>query len=220
MSEDGDAERALALARVDSLMAKTVEWVAPISFRIARSEEDRQAVYRMRYQAVIERGWLKPEDLPGGFEADEYDIGAVHVMAWDGEVLAASSRLVLPEPGRKLPTEEAFDLAVEPRGQVVDAGRFVVAKAYSTIQHRMLSALVARTWLQARALGYSHACAAFTSAAMIRVYRHMGIKITVLGPAKRYWGTDRYPVSFEAADSLPSLVERWPGMFSSEPNDC
>jgi hypothetical protein len=123
--------------------------------------------------------------------------------------LVTSSRLILPEPGLTLPTEQAFGLQIEPRGQVVDAGRFVVARDYSSIEHRVLAVLLAKTWLVMREHGYEKACAAFASNSMIRVYRQMGFQVAVLGSPRFYWGTQRFPILFDVADASPTLLQRW-----------
>ena len=198
-----------ALAAVDALAENALHWVAPIRFDVARTPAEREAVFRLRYNAVIEHGWLPAEGLPDGIERDSYDERAVHVVGWDGSTLATSSRLIMPGPGLTLPTEGAFGLQIEPRGRVVDAGRFVVARAYSGIEHRVLAVLLAKTWLVMRTQGYEKACAAFASNSMIRVYRQMGFQVTVLGPPRFYWGTQRFPILFDVADASPTLLQRW-----------
>jgi len=200
-----------ALALVDALAARAQTWVAPIRIGVAGSPREREGAYRLRYQAAIDRGWRQPEDLPGGLERDDYDEHAVHILAWDGEEIVAGARLVLPKPGLRLPTEEAFGIQVEPRGQVVDCGRYVVARRYTNLQHRMLAVLLARSWLEMRARGFSMACGAFVSAAMVRVYRRMGLQVRILAPPRTVWGEERYPIQFDAATSVPALTDRWPG---------
>ena len=202
-------QQSAALARVDALAAQALGWVAPLRLGVAQSEAECDAVYRMRYETVTDRGWLQPADLPDGRERDAYDDLAVHLVLWNGEVLAASARLIFPAPGLKLPTEEAFDLQIEPRGLVVDAGRFVVARAYADHEQRLFAALLAHAWLEVRARGFAHVCAAFASPAMLRMYKRIGFQITTLGPARFYWGRERYPILFDTAESAPALIERW-----------
>jgi N-acyl-L-homoserine lactone synthetase len=198
-----------ALAKVDALTAQAVGWAAPIQFRVADTETERLAAYRLRYLAVVEHGWMQPEELPDGLERDGYDAEAIQIVGWDGEIPAATCRIILPGRHLRLPTEEAFDLQIEPRGRVVDAGRFVVARAYTATDHRALGALVASFWQVIRGHGYYRACAAFASTAMLRVYARMGLRAQVLGPARRYWGIERYPVLFNGAASTRDLMARW-----------
>ena len=87
------------LARVDALAARQSPGLRRSTFVWLRPSTERQAAYRLRYQAVIERGWLQPADLPEGREHDEYDDQAVHILAWDGETPVATCRLVLPARG-------------------------------------------------------------------------------------------------------------------------
>ncbi len=205
---DADAE-GRALTQVDVLAARAIEWVTPIRFGVAQSDAERDAVYRMRYEAVIDHGWLQPADLPDGRECDAYDDEAMQLLACDGDTPVASARLVLPRPGLTLPTEAAFDLTIEPRGQVVDAGRFVVVRAQAQREQRLFAALLAYGWLQVRARGYSHVCAAFASPAMLRMYKSMGFQITVLGPPRFFWGRERYPILYSTAASASALRARW-----------
>jgi len=197
------------LARLDALASLAVSWVAPIHFRVAQTEQERQAAYHLRYQAVIEQRWLQPADLPEGREHDEFDDQAIHILAWDGETPVATCRLVLPAAGLALPTEIAFDIQAEPAGEVVDAGRFVVARAYSSQEHLLLACLLARTWLELRLLGYTRCCAAFASRGMLRVFSRMGFRYQVLAPPRFYWGCERYPLLFDVARSADTLVKNW-----------
>jgi N-acyl-L-homoserine lactone synthetase len=198
-----------ALARVDALARQAVSWATPIHFRVAQNESERNAAYRLRYQAVIERGWLQPQDLPEGLELDEYDDQAIHILAWDKDTPVASCRLILPGEEFFLPTEVAFDVQVQPKGQVLDAGRFVVARTHSSQEHLLLACLLARTWLEVRALGFSRCCAAFASRGMLRVFSRMGFRYQVLAPPRFYWGCERFPLLFDVADSASALVENW-----------
>jgi len=198
-----------ALAAVDALASNALDWIGTIRLGVAQTDQERQAVFRLRYDAVTEHGWVRSEELPERIERDFYDDSALHVVGWEGDKLVTSSRLVFPQPGLILPTEEAFELQIEPREQVVDAGRFVVARAYSGIEHRVLAVLLAKTWLVMREHGYERACAAFASKSMIRVYRQMGFQVAVLGPPRFYWGTERFPVLFDVADASPLLLQRW-----------
>ncbi len=206
----GDREED-ALAVVDALAARAQTWVAPIRIGVARGQREREGAYRLRYQAAINRGWRQPEDLPGGLERDEYDEDAIHILAWDEEAIVGSARLVLPGPGHRLPTEEAFGIQVEPQGRVVDCGRYAVDYRYTNLQHRLLAVLLARSWLEIRAHGFSMACGAFVSAAMIRIYRRMGLHVRILAPSRSVWGEERYPIQFDAATSVPGLTDRWSG---------
>jgi N-acyl-L-homoserine lactone synthetase len=198
-------------AKVDSIANQFLRRIAPLRFDLAQTDAERTAVYRLRYDAVIERGWGKPEDFPNELERDQYDDVAIHIAGWESDRLIATARLVFPSSAGRLPTEEAFDLEIEPRGHVVDLGRFVVARSHSDMEHRVLAGLLARCWLEMRAHGFAHACAAFASPAMIRVYRFMGFEITPLGPARRYWGEDRLPIRFNVLASAPKLDAIWGG---------
>ena len=196
------------LAALDQLSRGFIGSIDSLRFDVAHDNSEREAVYRLRYQTVIQRGWARPEDFPDGMERDHYDEKAIHIVGWDGNRLAATARLVLPAGGLALPTEQAFRLKIEPHGQVVDMGRQIVAHEYSSTKHKVFAALLAKTWLEIRANGYSLVCGDF-SPAMTRLYRIMGFDVRELGPAQSFWGEDRTPILVNVARSMQALLERW-----------
>jgi N-acyl-L-homoserine lactone synthetase len=207
-TSDLDEPSEEALITVDNLSRNFIEMLDTIRFDIARDESQREAVYRLRYQTIIDRGWARPEDMPDGMERDHYDEMAIHIVGWDGGKLATTSRIVLPEAGLALPTEAAFHIQIEPRGKVADMGRQIVAREYSSFKNKVFAALLAKTWLEIRAHGYSLVCGDFTPA-MLRLYRIMGFDVKQLGPAQPFWGEERFPILVDVARSMMALVERW-----------
>jgi N-acyl-L-homoserine lactone synthetase len=169
----------------------------------------------MRYEVVVDQGWARPENLLSGLEQDGYDAQAIHLLGWDGQKAVATTRLVFPTAGKLLPTEVEFGLSVEPRGQVVDGARAIVARAYSDYQHRIFAGLLGYTWFEIQARGFSYLCGAAVPA-MIRLCRSIGYQITVLGPARQYWGEKRYPLRFDVLESVPTLLERWGHMLKKQ----
>jgi N-acyl-L-homoserine lactone synthetase len=206
---------AATVETIDAVAAQGLIIAAPICFGVAQSLKEKEATFRLRYAVSIERGYARPEEMPGELEQDEYDDHAVHIVGWHGDRLATTARLVFPEPRIRLPTEAAFDVGIEPRGHVADMGRVIVAREFSETQHRILAGLMAFCWTQVRARGFVHVCAAFASSASIRLYRRMGFQITRLAPPRQYWGEERYPVRFDVLGSAPNLIHRW--MPESEP---
>jgi N-acyl-L-homoserine lactone synthetase len=200
------SEPALALA--DGLASRIVGGAAPIRFSVAQSNADREAVFRLRYQVVIERGWARPEDFPDGLERDGHDEKAIHIAGWDGKVLAATSRLVLPEARGRLPTEQAFDIEVKPAGEVADMGRQIVGRDYSNVRHLVFAALLAKTWLEMRKHGFALVCGDF-SPAVTRLYRMVGFAVKQIGPSRKFWGEERFPILVDVAGSVPTLLRRW-----------
>ena len=203
---NGHSEEALVV--VDNLSRGFLNSVDAIRFDVARDDSQREAVYRLRYQVVIERGWAEAGNLPDGIERDPYDEKAIHIVGWHGDMLATTARLVLPEPDLVLPTEAAFKIQVEPRGKVADMGRQIVARDFSSIKHKVFAGLLAKTWLEMRALGYSLVCGDF-SPAMIRLYRLMGFDVKQIGPTQPFWGEERAPITVDIARSMLALVDRW-----------
>ncbi len=194
-----------AVARADALAAQVVARAAPIRFGVAQSLAELEVVYRLRYRIVIDQGWAKPEAFPDGLERDAYDDRAVQFGAWDGEVLVATGRLVLPAPGQPLPTEEAFDLEIGPPGQVVDVGRICVIPAYRDAQHRVFWGLLSQAWIEIRVRGFTQACS-ISTASVARMCRRWGLQVVPLGTPRSYWGEVRTPVLIRPADSIHAII--------------
>jgi hypothetical protein len=194
-------------ANLDHLARLAIARVAPVRYGVAGSDSAREAVYRLRHRAVVERGWATPDDLCGGLERDEDDERAVLIGGWDGDELVAAARLIFPAPARRLPVEAVYDLVVEPRGQVVHVDRVTVARERSDSGSRVLLGLIGRCWLEMREHGF-HVCAGIDSAGTIRLYRRLGFAVTVLGPARRYWDEERYPVRFDPTAEVATIRGR------------
>ena len=195
-------------AVADAIATRFIALAEPIRFSVAQSPGDREAGYRLRYEVVTAKGWARPEKFHHGLEQDHYDAEAVHLLGWDDQKVVATTRLVFPAAGRLLPTEAEFDLQVEPQGQVVDGGRATIDRAYSDDRHRIFAGLLGYTWFQIQAQAFCYLCGAAVPA-MIRLCRSLGYQISVLGPARQYWGEERYPIRFDVPESIPLLRERW-----------
>lgn len=195
-------------AMADAIGTHFIASAAPIRFSVAQSPGEREAVFRLRYDVVVDQGWVRPETFRSGLEQDDYDAEAVHLVGWDGQKAVATTRLVFPTGEKRLPTEVEFELRAEPHGQVVDGGRAIVARAYSDVQHRIFAGLLGCTWFEIQARGFHYLCGAAVPA-MIRLCRSIGYQITVLGPARQYWGEKRYPIRFDVPESALTLRERW-----------
>jgi len=194
-------------AQLDQLARLAIARVAPVRYEVARSAAAREAVYRLRHRAVVERGWAAPDDLSDGLERDGDDERAVLIGGWDGEDLVAAARMIFPAPARRLPVEAIYDLVVEPDGQVVHVDRVTVARVHSDPGSRVLLGLIGRCWLEMRERGY-HVWAGIDSAGTIRLYRRLGFGVTILGPAQRYWDEDRYPVRFDPTAAVATIRGR------------
>jgi len=205
------SERAIASA----IATRFIALAEPIRFGVAQSDGDREAAYRLRHDVVIAKGWARPEEFHHGLEQDHYDAEAVHLLGWDGQKVVATTRLVFPTAGRLLPTEAEFGLQVEPQGQVVDGGRAIIDRAYSDNRHRIFAGLLGYTWFEMQAQGFNYLCGAAVPA-MIRLCRTLGYQISVLGPARQYWGEQRYPIRFDVPESIPLLHERWEHIINQQ----
>lgn len=210
MSASTDADTALMLTEADALAAQVVTLAAPVRFCVAQSEAERDAAYRLRYLTVVEEGWAEAHAFADGRERDDYDDAAVHVLGWDGATLAAEARLVFPAPQRRLPIEAEFDIAVEPRGRVVDLGRGIVARPYRHAGHSMFLGLLACCWLETRSRNLCHLCGAVNDS-MLALYDSLGFRLETLGPPRRYYGQMRYPIKLDALASLCAVARHLAG---------
>ncbi len=164
-----------------------------IRFSLAADDAERGLAYRLRAQAVVDQGWARAEDLPGGIERDAFDDHALHVLGWDGDAAIATGRLVLPP--HELPTEAVCGIVIEPRGRVVDVGRMAVARSHQSRSHGVFLALLARLYSEVRQRGYAAGCGLVSTPAR-SLMRLLGLPLEVLGDERLHWGEMRAPVRF------------------------
>jgi N-acyl-L-homoserine lactone synthetase len=205
------AQEGRALA--DTLAGQLVAMAAPVRFGLAASEAEKNAVYALRYRIVVEEGWVESDRLPDGIEKDTHDDRALHLVGWDGRSLVATARLVLPSSGHRLPTEEAFDVDIRARGEVVDLGRGLVARPYRSRDHRLFLGLLATAWLESHARGFVLFCGA-TTMVLIERLREFGVDVDLLGPSRRWWGEERFPILVDGERSAMTALARLGGRGS------
>jgi N-acyl-L-homoserine lactone synthetase len=174
--------------------------LGPLSFAVARTPLDLDAVFQMRYACVIEMGWANPEDYPDGRERDGYDEGATLVVCREADAIIASARLVPPVAGELLPAEREFRIRVPPPGRPVEVGRVIIPRQFrGNRSHLILAGLFARNWLVARELGYERVVST-ASAALIDLYRALGLTVTALAAPRMSWGEQRAPIELAATE--------------------
>ena len=139
------------LHEFDRFAAGALAGAAPLRLTLASTPGEREAVYRFRYRHVIAAGWAGPDDLPDGLERDRFDEGATHVMAWGGDALAGTCRLVFPDGNRPLPAEAPFDLVIEPPGAGADRRPAAVDAPYRG--GGVAVVVLAKAWLELRRRG-------------------------------------------------------------------
>lgn len=113
-----------------SFNERITRFLERVDYRRADSEAEREAIYRLRYEAYVREGALRPS--PGASLSDAFDEGdnswtfAVHI---DGQ-LASSVRLHLSTGGcPRFPAAEVFPEVMGPeleaRRTIIDPTRFV-----------------------------------------------------------------------------------------------
>jgi N-acyl-L-homoserine lactone synthetase len=201
---------------LDAVARDVLRTLTGLEFRTATSPEEVDATFRLRYEAVVANGWARPEDHPDGRERDADDEHAVCVVCLDGGRVVGCLRLVKPSLGRLLPAERDFDLRLEPEGGVGDAGRVVVAPSHrGALSQLVLTGLMARGWLEARALGFERVVGVASPQA-IALYEGLGMRVAALGPPRAYWGEERQPI--EILGATESAVSQYaPPAAEEEP---
>lgn len=83
-----------------------------VEFRIARSEEDLDKVFRIRFEVFAGEGYLDPSKYPDGREKDEFDDlpTTTNFLALDGDRGIGTVRLL--EPNQTIAEREGLDLGV------------------------------------------------------------------------------------------------------------
>ena len=186
---------------LDVLARRALARLAPLTFDVVETDADRYAVLRMRYDCVVTEGWSGAGDHPDGREHDDYDDGATFIACRDGEAMVGSLRIVAPRPDRPLPTERDFGIVARPAGKVLEVGRIVVARgARAGRSHLILGGLCARSWLEAYARGFVRVIST-AAPEVIDLYASLGLRISVLAPAKAHWGTMRAPIQIEGDEA-------------------
>ena len=186
---------------LDALVSRMLSR-SPFDYRVAADDSEREIAYRLRAEAVLDRGWCTPEDLPEGRERDGYDDRAIQVIGWDGQVPMSTGRVVLP-PG--LPTEDACGIVVEPRGEVVDVGRMCVARSHQGLEHAAFIGLMCRLYLAMRENGFGVACGMMSAPAR-SLMGLMGLRLEILGPPRTHWNEPRSPVRFSLMSAAKLLA--------------
>ena len=189
-------------------LVRRLEMVAqPVKFDVARTPDERQAIYAQRCETVIARNWAQANEFPDQMERDEYDGRSVHVRGLLGKTLVASGRIVLPESGRPLPVEAKYGM--EPNVGHVEIGRTIVAVNGRSRRHQVFAGLMGQCLHEVLDREYFHivACA---SRQLLRIYRRMGLEVTILNGAAEVWGEQRYPVKIDLVTSAKGMLEKFP----------
>ena len=90
-------------------------------------------------------------------------------------------------------------MSIEPVDGVVDIGRAIIVKDYRSAEHALFGALLGRCWLEIRARGYQNLCGA-ASGPRLEHCQQFGLPLRIVGPSRRYWGEDRYPVFLDGRE--------------------
>lgn len=101
-------------------------------FRRARTREELECVYRLRYEVYCEEEFIEPGDHPERRFEDAFDADSDQLMVLDpDDQLVGTTRFVRPSE-RGLPTEHLFDFAPPsvPRERIGEFGRLAISKPH------------------------------------------------------------------------------------------
>lgn len=178
---------------------------AGLRVQVATRADEVRSVLALRRRQVERAGWEPGARSTVSEEADDHDAAAVHLGAWDGPLLAGTARIILPEPGALLPTEEAFDLRIEPVGSVVECGRWVVDDAYRDAEHRVSMGLAGLACLEVVSRGYT-VWAGTTTPDIVALWHGLGFAMEVLSAPRPVLGEQRVAVRCDLPASLPDVL--------------
>ena len=194
----------------DSIATGIIDSV-PLRLARAHTEPEIEAMQRLRADVVVEMGWAPAARFPDGLERDAYDERAVHVGAWEEDLLVGTSRVIPPDSEGRLPLETDFGVELENPERFVEVGRTAIIPARrGDARHALVVALFAHCWLELRALGRVDLVANLPSK-LIDLYTSLGFRIEPLGGARMIWGEERLPVQFDVLGSIDSLEAVWFG---------
>jgi hypothetical protein len=170
--------------------------VTALTFGIAELDKERRAVFRLRYDVALERGWADEAALPEGIEREEHDEGAVFVVARsDGEIVGALRLIVDGGTVARLLTEHGLD-QVFAAGETVFIGRFLVARPYRARARETVVGLggEAVRFMRGRAVR----AISFAAENSIRFCQYHGFPLKIAGPPRPVDHAFRSPVVFDA----------------------
>ncbi|CAN5856413.1 hypothetical protein BH20CHL4_BH20CHL4_15340 [soil metagenome] len=196
-----------AAMRLDRASDVYLQRVSPIILHVAETEAERRDAFSLRYEAIVDQGWERPEAFPEGIEREELDDHATHVVGWLNGQAVANTRVILPQPGRLLPVERDFGIRIEPFGSVAELDRTCTSRQTIVRADTLLLALVSACWQEVRRAGFSTITGRL-SPGMLRLYRAVGIEHDILGPAQVSWNEERYPVRFSATNATERFYDR------------
>lgn len=196
------------LVEGDAIAAEILSGLAPMRFDEASDAAVLDACFRLRYRAVLEMRMAPDAPFADGLERDDFDADAIHIAGSDGDRIVATMRIVLPSPGRMLPTEAAFGLCLRSDVRAVEWGRVVVDPDYRGDGHSVFMGLAARGWQSMRARGFSIAVGA-TPKRLIALFDALGFEVSVLGAPGTYWGEERWPILCDGGPAIPGITRVW-----------
>jgi hypothetical protein len=186
---------------MDLLAERMLRLAQPLRLDLAHSPRELESVYRLRFRTAAARGWIDPAQFESGMEKDAHDDAALQIVALDGDVVVGTTRIVLPAPGRRLPTEEAFAWEADTPGRIVDVGRTCRDPLYDDPYHRVLLGLLGKVWIEMRRRHFTRCCGVLGVIMMQLLHKRLGLIVVKVAPPHLYWGEERWPVVIRPQDA-------------------
>jgi hypothetical protein len=136
-----------------------------MDFRVMRSDEDRAAIGRLRYEAYLREGAITPSPLQCFTDPHDEDSHAWVIGLYVGDELASSIRLhVLTKDAPDSPSYAAFSDLLEPELEagktIVDPNRFVTDQRLARLYPALPYVTLRLCWLAAEYFDADHLLAA------------------------------------------------------------
>jgi N-acyl-L-homoserine lactone synthetase len=167
-----------------------------LTFGRAETDAERRAAYELRYTAVVESHWQRPDAFPEGIERDADDDDAVHLVSRLNEQVVGTMRLIV-EPARvaELLRQHELDRLYH-AGDTMFVGRLTVARPHRSRSREVTVGLYAELIRVASERGIRRAIT-FLAENAVRFYRRQGFPLKLVGPPSEVTGVQRQPAVFD-----------------------
>lgn len=209
-----------------------------LTFRRVTTPDQLAKVLRLRYQVyVVERGFERPEDHPGGIEQDRFDAVALHILCEHREGSPIGTVRLIPPSTLGYPLEEHCKVSIDttrlPRDRLGEVSRLAITRRFQRRrddpfnpddidepssappaerrQNDLVLGLYRELYQLTKRLGLTHWYAAMEDR-LWNVLRRLGFEFQAIGPYIDYHGR-RAPFLVDLAVMERRVRERSPALY-------
>jgi N-acyl-L-homoserine lactone synthetase len=167
-----------------------------LTFGTAETDAERRAAYELRYTAIVESRWKRPDSFPERIERDADDEDAVHLVSrLSGQVVGTMRLIVEPSRVGELLRQHELDQLYH-AGDTMFVGRLTVARPHRSRSREVTVGLYAELIRVASERGIRRAIT-FLAENAVRFYRRQGFPLKLVGPPREDTGVERRPAVFD-----------------------